>query len=156
VDQSSTTDDDQGDALELINEELAGRLSRQNQTSVRIETKSTVLLGFSATAAQFLATQEVGSSLLAMFAFITYAIAFSAGIWTFRVSTSGDIEASRLRDYTEESREHILRRLIAARVHLYKKVSTQNEWKARTWWLGIGAFSVGLVLSVVALLVHTR
>jgi len=44
--------------LELLNSELASRLTRQADSLAKIDTKAVFLIGFAATAAQFLATHK--------------------------------------------------------------------------------------------------
>jgi hypothetical protein len=44
--------------LELLNNEVASRLARQSESLAKIDTKAVFLIGFAATAAQFLATHQ--------------------------------------------------------------------------------------------------
>jgi hypothetical protein len=50
--------DAQKDTLELLNDEVASRLTRQSESLAEIGTKAVFLIGFAATAARFLATHK--------------------------------------------------------------------------------------------------
>lgn len=153
--EPSKPSDDQLLTRELVNSELTGRLARQDQSGVRIETKLTVLLGFSATAAQFLATQQhARGAALGVIAFAAYAVAFGCGLWGLRVSKYREVDALRLVDYESRPTIEVVRRLIAVRADAYRIGALRNRQKARFWWASVASLTLGLVLSVVALSVH--
>jgi hypothetical protein len=49
---------DQKQTLDLINSELAARLARQAESGAKVDTKAIFLVGFAATAVQFLASRS--------------------------------------------------------------------------------------------------
>ena len=64
----------QADTLELINTELADRLSRQTAARRQVDTKAALLVGYVAAASSFLATRH-SQSLLTWLAFAAVAVA---------------------------------------------------------------------------------
>ncbi|UXX98116.1 hypothetical protein N7U49_48370 (plasmid) [Streptomyces sp. AD2-2] len=81
----------QKDTLELLNNEVAARLTRQSDSLAKIDTKAVFLIGFAATAAQFLATHK-HHDVLAYCAFAAYAITLLTGVHTMRVAEHKDLE----------------------------------------------------------------
>jgi hypothetical protein len=141
----------QGETLELINSELGGRLDRQDESGSKIDTKATLLVGFAATAAQFLATRRA-QPLLQGIAFAGYALAFCLGVWTLAVAPYKDIEPRRLLDgHAMLSKEDVLAHLAATRVKIFEMNKRKHDRKAIRWWLGIAALTIGLVFSAVSI-----
>ena len=141
----------QAETLDLINSELAGRLDRQDQSGSRIDTKATLLVGFAATAAQFLATRHAQPVLQAM-AFAAYAVAFCLGVWTLAVAPYKDIEPRKLLDgHAMLPKEEVLAHLAATRVKIFEINKRKHDRKSVTWWLSLVALSIGLVFSAVSI-----
>ncbi len=68
--------EDQEQTLELINSELAARLARQSESGAKVDTKAIFLVGFAATAAQFLASRSF-EPFTGAAAFMAYAVAWA-------------------------------------------------------------------------------
>jgi hypothetical protein len=147
----ASTDSDQGETWELLNSELTSRLDRQDQSGSRIDTKATVVIGLTATAAQFLATQDTHPA-LATVAFALYAIAFGAGVKALAVATYRELEPKALVDlYAGRPRVEVLGRLVSARANVYEINAGKYRTKAMYWWVAVATFAAGLVVSAVAI-----
>lgn len=145
----------QKETLELLNTEAASRLTRQSESLAKIDTKAVFLVGFAATAAQFLATHK-HHDVLAYCAFAAYAISLLAGVQTFRVAEYKDLEPRHLVvSYARLSKELALIRLASSRASLFEENQRRHQKKARYWSVSLGSLIVGLGLSTVALLLHT-
>ncbi len=141
----------QGDTLELINRELAARLDRQDQSGSKIDTKATLLAGFIATAAQFLATRH-GQPVLAIIAFAAYAAGFGLAVAALAIAPYKEVEPRRLLDgYAMRSKQQTLAFLAAARVRISERNKQKYERKAAFWWLSLAALAIGLVFSAAAI-----
>ncbi|WP_086754694.1 hypothetical protein, partial [Streptomyces griseiscabiei] len=141
--------------LEVINGELDSRLARQSGSLSQIDTKSVFLVGFVATASQFLATQDyqryVGAA-----AFAAYAVAFAAGLSAFRIRDYDDLKPREVLDHNgREPKSKVLMGLAATRIHIFESNATKLDRKARSWTIGLWALVIGLVLSTVSLVLHT-
>jgi hypothetical protein len=152
---AGSTDEDLG-TLELINAELASRLSRQDLSLSRIETKATVVLGFAATAAQFLATRDPfrtpWSTLFGLVAFLVYAGAFAFGIWTLRVAKFDDLDPGELRQIATIDKMDALRQLIWARRAMFDTNKRKADRKADTWWWSFVLLTAGLLFSLACIM----
>lgn len=145
----------QKETLELLNTEAASRLTRQSESLSKIDTKAVFLIGFAATAAQFLATHK-HHDVLAYCAFAAYAISLLAGVQTFRVAEYKDLEPRHLVvSYARLSKELALIRLASSRASLFEENQRRHQKKAGYWLVSLGSLIVGLGLSTVALLLHT-
>lgn len=145
----------QKDTLELLNNEVASRLTRQSESLAKIDTKAVFLIGFAATAVQFLATHR-HHDILACCAFAAYAISLLAGVQTFRVSEYKDLEPRHLVvSYARLPKGLALIRLASSRASLFEENQRRHQKKARCWLVSLGSLIVGLGLSTVALLLHT-
>jgi hypothetical protein len=138
--------------LKLINTELAARLTRQDQSMSRVETKSAVVIGFAVTAAQFLATRHPFSSpwsiLFGLSAFLCYIAAFTVGVWTLRVEKFKDLSATGLRALAEQAEVEVLRQLIGTRRKNFEDNKLSAVRKARGWWWSTWLLAFGLLLSI--------
>ena len=144
----------QKDTLELLNNEAAARLTRQSDSLAKFDTAAVFLVGFAATAAQFLATHK-HNDVLAYCAFAAYAVSLVAGVHTFRVAEYKDLEPRHLVvSYVRLPKELALIRLASSRASLFEENERRHQKKARYWWVSRGSLIVGLGLSTVALL-HT-
>lgn len=145
------SNDEDVDTLELINAELTSRLSRQDQSLSRIETKSTVVLGFAATAAQFLATRDPfrtpWSTLFGLVAFLVYAGAFACGVWALRVAKFDDLDPGELRQIATIGKADALRQLIWAPRTMFDTNRRKAERKADAWWWSFLLLTAGLLSS---------
>jgi hypothetical protein len=140
------------ETLELINAELAERQARQAASAASIETRSVLLLGFVAVAAQFLATRH-GQPVLQRTAFAAYAVSAGAGVAALAVRSAGTGPAADtlVEDYAHEPRDQALGRLAAARVAALRENSTRHRRRARWWWVAVAALAVATVLSIAAI-----
>ncbi|MFK0107887.1 hypothetical protein [Streptomyces sp. NPDC091217] len=146
---------DQEATLDVLNNELAARLARQSDSLGKIDTKAVFLIGFAATAAQFLATHK-HHVVLAYLAFAAYALALLAGVQTFRVADHKDLEPRQLLvAHVRSPKSQVLIELAATRASIFEENQRRHQRKARYWsaslWLLVG----GLALSTAALLLHT-
>jgi hypothetical protein len=145
----------QKDTLELLNNEVASRLTRQSDSLAKIDTKAVFLIGFAATAAQFLATHK-HHDVLAYCAFFTYAVTLLTGVQTIRVAEHKDLEPRvMLADNVRSPKSQALAALAATRASIFEKNQRRHELKARYWAVSLWSLVVGLGLSTVALLLHT-
>jgi hypothetical protein len=146
------TVDDQAGTWELINNELTSRLARQDQSSSRIETKATVVVGFAATAAQFLATQHASNGVLVCLAFVAYALSFGCCLGAIVISRYRELDPRGLLDvYAWRPRVEVIGRLAAIRVQAYEHNAAKLRRKAIFWWLGLVSLTAGLTLSAIAI-----
>ncbi|WP_406452712.1 hypothetical protein OH768_11550 [Streptomyces sp. NBC_01622] len=153
---TTTPADPQGQdaTLELLNSELASRLTRQSDSLAKIDTKAIFLIGFAATAAQFLATHK-HQPVLTYVAFAAYALALAAGMQTFRVADHRDLEARPLLDaHAGLLKGQALAALAAARVVIFERNQERERQKAKLWGISLWSLVVGLVLSTAALVMH--
>lgn len=143
----------QVNTLELINDELENRLARQFESDSKVDTKAGVLAGFSATAAQFLATQHT-QPIIAGLAFVGYAVAFAFGTWSLAVSAWRSVpEPRHLVDvYVTKSRAHTLAALVSTKVQACEANVVRRNRKVRHWRVGLAAFTLGFVFSVAAII----
>ena len=82
------------DTLELINTELAGRLTRQAEAGARIDTKAGLLVGYVGAASAFLAVRHA-QPVLTWSAFAAFAVAAGFGIGAYAVGTYQDVPDPR-------------------------------------------------------------
>jgi hypothetical protein len=140
------------ETLELINAELAERQTRQAAVAASIETRSILLVGFVAVAAQFLATRH-GEPVLQRTAFAAYALSAGSGIAALAARSSSPEPAADtlVEDYADGPRERALARLAAARVTALRENSVRHQRRTRWWWLAVAALAVATVLSIAAI-----
>ncbi|GAA3885511.1 hypothetical protein GCM10022207_61070 [Streptomyces lannensis] len=144
----------QESTLEVLNDELAARLARQSDSLAKIDTKAVFLIGFAATAAQFLATHK-HHTVLAYFAFGAYALALLAGVQTFRVADHKDLEPRPiLVTHARSPKSKVLIELAATRTSIFEENKRRHQQKAQYWTASLWLLVLGLGLSTVALL-HT-
>ncbi|WP_233436171.1 hypothetical protein [Streptomyces anulatus] len=145
----------QTDTLELLNNEVTSRLARQSESLAKIDTKAVFLIGFAATAAQFLATHQ-RHEVLAYCAFAAYAIALVTGVLTFRVAEHKDLEPRpMLAAHVGSPKGRVMAELAASRAVIFEKNKERHEEKVRYWAVSLWSLGAGLCLSTVALLLHT-
>ncbi|MBT2511586.1 hypothetical protein J7I98_38570 [Streptomyces sp. ISL-98] len=141
----------QKSTLELLNSEASSRLARQSDSLAKIDTKAVFLIGFAATAAQFLATHKHHDVL----AFAAYAVTLLTGVQTIRVAEHKDLELSpMLVAYVRSPKSRVLAELAASRALVFEKNKRRHELKARYWVVSLWSLVVGLGLATVALLLH--
>jgi soluble lytic murein transglycosylase-like protein len=141
--------------LELLNNEVASRLSRQSDSLAKIDTKAVFLIGFAATAAQFLATHR-HHDVLAYCAFAAYAVTLLTGVRTIRVAEHKDLEPRpMIAAHVALPKSHALAALTASRASIFEKNEERHEKKARYWAGSLWSLVLGLGLSTVSLLLHT-
>ncbi|WP_246144437.1 hypothetical protein [Actinacidiphila oryziradicis] len=112
---------DQEQTLELINSELAARLARQSESGAKVDTKAFFLVGFAATAAQFLASRNF-ESFTGAAAFAAYAVAIGFGILVFNLAEYEDIKPRETLDtYARSTKGATLGALAGTRVGIFEK-----------------------------------
>jgi hypothetical protein len=142
------------DNLELINSELAGRLDRLGDSGTKVDTKVVFLLGFIATAVQFLASRSP-APVLGGLAYAAYAAAFGLGVPALALTYYRDLDPRTLLDeYASRRRGETLLDLCALRVNAYEANLERHRHKSRWWWRSFIATIVAVILSVAAI-VHT-
>jgi hypothetical protein len=144
---------DQPANFRLINEAIKAVLDDQIAGIERIETKGTILLGFSITAAQFLLTQHQFNHAWRSAALIAFAVAFVFGtvvVAPYRAhyppSPVGFFQAFQTAPpvLTEKF-------LAGIRARDYKKNKRIARRKERFWWLMLGAIILAVGCSARAL-----
>ncbi|MFH8443436.1 hypothetical protein ACH4D3_19685 [Streptomyces sp. NPDC018026] len=145
----------QKETLELLNTEAASRLTRQSESLAKIDTKTVFLIGFAATAAQFLATHK-HHDVLAYGAFAAYAVALFMGVLTIRVAEHKELEPPQMiADHVHLPKSQVLAALAASRASIFEVNARRQKLKARYWGVSLWSLVAGLGLSTVALLLHT-
>ncbi|MGW4137689.1 hypothetical protein ACWELV_12935 [Streptomyces mirabilis] len=140
--------------LELLNNEAAARLTRQADSLAKIDTKAVFLIGFAATAAQFLATHK-HHAVLAYFAFAAYAVSLLAGMLTFRVAQHKDLEPRpMIVAHVRSPKSRALIELAASRAAMFEENKKRHDWKVGYWTASLWSLAAGLCLSTAALLLH--
>jgi hypothetical protein len=141
------------ETLELVNLDLAERHARQVASSASIETRSALLVGFVAVAAQILATHPA-QPVLQRSALAGYAVSFVVGVAALVVSRPGDAPSARtlVEDYSRRPKAEVLAQLAAARLAALEESSGRQRRKAQYWWAAVAALGVATVLSVLAIL----
>lgn len=142
----------QEETLELINNELAGRLVRQANSSAKIDTKATALTGYAIAAASFLATQHPQLA-LAGCAYGAYALAIGLSITGSSVGRHDDPPAPRplFNRYAARPRAEVLAALGATRVKAFEANARRYDRKARLWYAATAALTAGAVLMIIAI-----
>lgn len=143
-----------GEALELVNHELAQRHARQAADSSSLETRAVLLAGFVALAAQFLATRDAQPVLRAT-ALTAYAVSFLGSVAVLAVrSSSGEVLAAGalVEDHARRPKTHLLAALAAARAAALQADAGRQRRRVRCWWVAVAAFGLATALSVLALL----
>ncbi|MES4886173.1 hypothetical protein ABVB69_37650 [Streptomyces sp. NPDC000349] len=108
--------EDQKETLELISSELAARLTRQSESGAKVDTKAIFLVGFAATAAQFLASRSF-EPFTGAAAFVAYAVAVGFGISVFNLAEYED--RSRGKSWTP--------------THARRRARRWGLWQERVW-----------------------
>ena len=147
--------EDQEQTLELINSELAARLARQSESGAKVDTKAVFLVGFAATAAQFLASRSF-EPFTGAAAFTAYAAAIGFGISVFKLAEYEDIKPRDVLDtYARSTKGATLGALAGTRVGMFEKNDALHQRKARRWTVTLAAVAAGICLSTVSLVLHT-
>lgn len=142
------------ETLDLINKEIGSRLDRQTDSTAKIDTKAGLVIGYTIAAASFLATRHA-QPVLAVLAFIAYAMAISLGIASLAVWNYQDIKPRALVAYANTSPAAALAPLISRRVKIFETNDSRQRRKAVQWWISLAALLLGAVLMVAAILVQT-
>jgi hypothetical protein len=144
---------DYAETLELVYLELAERHARQAASSASIETRSVLLAGFVAIAAQFIATRDTQPVLQAS-ALTAYTVSFIGGVAVLAVSSPGEaLTASAfVEDHARRPKAQVLAALAAARVAALQANAGRQRRKAQCWWVAVVALGAATVLSVLAIL----
>jgi hypothetical protein len=146
---------DQEPTLELINSELASRMVRQAESGAKVDTKAVFLVGFAATATQFLASRSF-EPFTGTAAFTAYAVAISFGVSIFNLAEYEDIKPREVLDtYGRSSKGAALMDLAATRVGMFEKNEKVHTRKTKRWTVSLTAIVVGICLSTVSIVLHT-
>lgn len=141
--------------LELINSEIASRMVRQSEAGAKVDTKAVFVVGFAATAAQFLAARSFEPYTGTM-AFVAYAVAIGAGISIFNLAKYEDLDPRAvLDDHGREEKPATLMALAATRVTMFETNSEVHQHKTRRWTVSLVAVAVGICLSTVSIVLQT-
>ncbi|MCT6781462.1 hypothetical protein LXH09_33000 [Streptomyces sp. CS7] len=147
--------EDQKETLELINSELAARLARQSESGAKVDTKAIFLVGFAATAAQFLASRGF-EPFTGTAAFVAYAVALGFGISVFNLAAYEDIKPRDVLDtYGRSAKGAALGALAGTRAGMFEKNDALHQRKTRRWTVTVAAVAAGISLSTVSLVLHT-
>jgi hypothetical protein len=146
----------QTDTLELINTELADRLSRQTAARRQVDTKAALLVGYVAAASSFLATRP-SQPVLTWLALAAFAVAAGLGIGTYAVGTYHDAPDPRqfFNQYACQPKSAALAALAARRAKAFESNAPKQRRKAKLWQGSVAALLTGVVLMFAALYVHT-
>jgi hypothetical protein len=146
-------EDDYAETLELVNLELAERHARQAASSASIETRSVLLAGFVAIAAQFIATRQAQPVLQAG-ALTAYTVSFVGGVAVLAVRPPGEAlpAGALVEDYARRPKAQLLAALAAARAAALQANAGRQRRKAQCWWVAVVALGAATVLSVLAIL----
>ncbi|MFD4949030.1 hypothetical protein ACFWNT_42695 [Streptomyces sp. NPDC058409] len=141
--------------LELINSEIASRMARQSEAGAKVDTKAVFVVGFAATAAQFLAARPF-EPYTATAAFVAYAVAIGFGISIFSLAKYEDIEPrALLESHGRDEKPTTLIALAATRVTMFENNRSVHARKTRRWAVSLTAIAVGICLSTVSIVPHT-
>lgn len=147
-----TLDDE---TLALINSEVAAILAQQADDSAKIETKAVVLVGYAGALSAFLATRH-SQPLLAIFAYIAYAITAGLGITAFMAAPrlrSSLAPRTLFANYADRTYGETLAALAATRVKIFESNGPGLQTKARIAQMSLAALVLGVPLMVAAIIV---
>lgn len=144
----------QAETLELLNSELSSRLARQGTAGAQVDTKAALLAGVAAAATQFLASRDQPHFTYAFFAYSSYAASFVAAVASYALVRYRDVPEPRglVRECMGGSKAEALARLVATRVRVYEQNAAKHRRKALLWWFSVALLTLGLVLSVIAVI----
>ncbi|WP_247721323.1 hypothetical protein [Streptomyces sennicomposti] len=146
---------DQEPTLELINTELASRMARQSESGAKVDTKTVFLVGFAATATQFLASRSF-EPFTGTAAFAAYAVAIGYGIAIFNLAEYEDIKPREVLDtHGRSTKGAALVALAATRVGMFEKNAHLHARKTRRWTVSLTMLVIGVCLSTASILLHT-
>ncbi|MFD5891765.1 hypothetical protein ACFWHQ_38240 [Streptomyces sp. NPDC060334] len=140
--------------LELINNEIASRMTRQSEAGAKIDAKAVFLVGFAATATQFLASRPF-EPYAGTAAFVAYVVGIGTGISIFSLAKYEDIEPRAVLDsHGRDGKPTTLLALAATRVTMFEKNRVVHTRKTKRWTVSLTAVVVGVCLSSVSIM-HT-
>lgn len=148
-------DPEQGETLELINDEISGRLARLDAAGSQVDTKAAFVAGVASTAATFLAGRKDPSPAepWAQLAYIAFAASFVLAVLAYaltRYETAPDPRRLFGEFYTA-TKVDALAGLAATKVAVFEANAKKHKKKVKLWWWSVGALAVGLALSVWAI-----
>jgi hypothetical protein len=148
--------DNQGETLELINKEIADRMSRLATAGSQTDTKAALLGGVAATATQFLASRQNPQPELAVAAFIMFGLAFLSAVAAYAIVRHHDVPDPRdlVVGFVHLTKEETLASLIATRVQVFEANHRRHRQKVIMWWCSVTALGIGVILSAAAIM-HT-
>ncbi len=146
---------DQVESLTLINDEVKYRLALQREAIDRTDTKTTILVGFVATAAQVLvANRAKADSFWVGVAVAAYLLAFFAGIAAIRIRKYYDAPNASwlIKRYGRSWPEVVLAALVGTRIEAIKINSSTHRRRVLLWWTCLAFLTVGLLATTTAFL----
>jgi len=146
--------EDHLETLELIYDEVAASITGQTEAGVRIDTKASVLVGYTGAAVSFLATRHTHvQPVLAGLSYATFALAACFGVWTFGIRWYEYVPAPRrlFDGYLAQSKAHTLAAIAAARVKVYETNTRKYQQKAWRWQMSLVSLVLGMTLMILAL-----
>ena len=148
-------------SLELINDEFDKRINQQAAAGAAIDSKATLVVGFTVVAIQIslgLDRAEPWSAL----AFAAFAIAFVFGLAAIALRKYRTVprpaavvayyQTSAGVNGPENLREHLLSKLVGTKVDAIRWNGERDRWKVKAWWVAVVAFGLAVVLSAVSVL----
>jgi len=144
------------ETLELMNNEISGRLSRQSAALSQIDTKAAILGGLAVAGTQFLASKTPDSTALQVWAFVLFGIAFVTAVLTYSLARFIDVPYpdKLIDDYVFKTKTEILSALITTRADAFEKNAGTGRRKVTFWWVSVGALALAILLSVLAMVHH--
>lgn len=138
--------------LRLINHEISARYDRLSDSSSRLDTKATTLVGFVLAAATFLAAHPGPAGWRAV-AFVTMAVAAAFGFAALLPRKHKDApEPAPLWQYmAARSEQATLAVVVAAKIKAFKANHETHERKALCWRGSLIALTLSIILTVTTL-----
>jgi hypothetical protein len=142
----------QAATFRLINETVRDRLVAQRDAIDRIETKGTVLLGFSIAAAQLYVTQSVSISELRIVCLVAFGLAVVFGLFVVRpYEHRYPPEPSDFYGGFLDTPAHIVEKWLAgARTIAFEANVPLAKRKERFYWLMLAALLAAALLSILS------
>lgn len=154
------SDEEREAALDLLNDQLERRIQTQFTVADRIDTKAAIVLGFTATAAQFVVTHPHRTGWTTKAAVVGYGVAFIAGLVALGLRKYATVPKpdwlvgqyeSLLQSGGDSIRRPILGKLVALRRQAAEHNSRVDSKKTKAWWISLIGLTAGLGFSLISL-----
>lgn len=138
--------------LELLNDEVSDRLGRHRASTERIDTKALVVLGFTTTAAQFLASHSSVVWLTAP-AYVIFAFAFFQGFRAYLPRDFYEVPEppALVKSWSGRTRVEVLGALVGTKAHAFTENEKTAKLKVRYFRRSVVALVIALIVSSVSL-----